>query len=343
VLAGGLVAALRARRVEGAVLAGGLGLMLVVGVAFRAFAGRTFPHEPRVFLTLLPALAATWIAALHRLPRPARWLGGSLLLLSLGNETALQAATRSTLHRDAAATGLQALPVGGVLLVPDARVRDRLPLGVVAEPCLPERPPARPLVWVRLQPLDVPADRRACGADGRPDPTAPDVDLSGHHLDAAWSAGPPEHERNAASFLMPAQVERWLPGAATPTEAPTPTWPAAPLDGVSDASRVVVWVREGAEWTERGRTTDTLPGGADAVRFVAWPPPRDLPATGLFDPLRREVQASEPVQVGASGLLSPTLPPMVPLRAPAWQLLLRLARIALAALALVAAARPRRP
>jgi hypothetical protein len=358
----GLGAAARGRaRTPALVLAGALGLVLVAGVAFRGLAGRTLPHEPRAFLTLLPALACVLVGALDRLPRSLGGAGAALLGIAVGAPLAEQLATRSTMHRDAAAlaagagpwlaeAGLPRSPLH--IVVPDRRIRARLPavlapMGPGARTsqhhCIPDTP--EPFVLVRNEPLDGPATRAGCGGG----PAA----LSGHALVASASFGPPEHERNAASFLMPVQVEVWWP---TPLPAGLPTGRAlplapAPLDGVGPQTRVQVWtaptgggVIERVAWEgARADLPEALPLGAlDAqLRAVFTPATGDLPASALFDPMRREVQSTEAALV-APLVLGDRAAPLVPLRAPAWQVLLRIARILLAALAGLALLWPRR-
>jgi hypothetical protein len=358
----GLGAAARGRgRGAAAVLGGALLLVLGTGLAFRGLADRTLPHEPRAFLTLLPALACVWVAALQRLPRPVAMGGAGLLLLSLGSPLVQQMVSRSTMHRDAAALAASAgpwmdqadLPLRDLhVVVPDRRIRARLPRvvapmgpGVRASEhdCVPDD--AGVVVFVRNQPLDGPATRPGCG--GGP------AHLSTHTLLATTSLGPPAHERNAASFLMPVQVEVWWPGdlpAGLPVSRALPL-ASALLDGAGPATQATVWTgMSGGGGAERvvwaGPLGDTLApvplaGLDEQVRVVLTPPARALPATALLDPLRREVQSTESSLV-APLTLGGHAAQLVPLRAPAWQVLLRLARIGLALLAGLALFWPRR-
>ena len=361
----GLLGTLAAARGEGrapaAVLAGALLLMLGAGLGLRGLAGRTLPHEPRAFLTLLPALACVWVAALGRLPRPLRWVGGGLLALSVGSPLLQQLRTRSTMHRDAAVLGAGAgpwlaaagLPLRDLhLVVADPRIRARLPRVVAPmgpgarasqHDCVP--PTDDIIVIVRNQPLDGPATRAACGGG--------EAGLAGHGLIAATALGPPAHERNAASFLMPVQVEVWWPRplpAGLPTGRSFPLT-AAPLDGVGPATLATVWTAPtGMGAAPRPVRTGALGAGAtpvprEALDAVAWlelqPPARDLPATGLLDPMRRVVQATEPA-LTAPLVLGDHATALVPLQAPGWRVLLRLARLALAGLMGLACAWPRR-
>ena len=357
---GTMVAAARGRgRVPAVALGATLGLLLLAGLTFRGVAGRTLPHEPRAFLTLLPALACVLVSGLARLPRPLALVGGGLLALGVASPTVEQVWTRSTMHRDAAAVAARTgpwltaagLPLRDLeLVVADGRIRDRLPAviapmgpGVRASThdCVPED--ASLLVVIRNQPLDGPATRLACTGEA--------ADLTAYTLIASASLGPPEHERNAASFLMPVQLEVWWPGplpASLPSERPFRLAPTL-LDGVRADTRVAVWTGpEGARAPERvvweGPLADAPTGLAldrldDTFRVVLTPAGRDLPAVGLFDPLRREVQSTEP------GLTAPLVvgdqpSRLRPLQAPTWQVLLRVLRLLLAALSLAAAAWP---
>ena len=101
VLAIGLSLRTEARR-PARVLLVALGVFAVASLTFRATTGRSLPHEPRVFLTLLPFLATTWIAALHSLRPSLRPVALSLLAVSISTETGVQLWSRSTMHRDAA-------------------------------------------------------------------------------------------------------------------------------------------------------------------------------------------------------------------------------------------------
>lgn len=357
----GMGAAARGRgRGAAAVLGAALLLVVGAGLAFRGLAGRTLPHEPRAFLTLLPALACVWVAALQRLPRGASWAGGALLLLSLGSPLVQQLATRSTMHRDAAVMAASAGPwlaqVGMPLrdihvVVPDRRIRSRLP-SVVApmgpgvraseHDCVPED--AGVVILVRNQPLDGPATRPACGGGSAP--------LDTHTLLAATSLGPPGHERNSASFLMPVQLEAWWPGdtpAGLPTARALMLSPAL-LDGAAEGSQATVWTgMTGGGSPERiawsgplgiGLAPLPLTGLDEQIRLVLTPPERALPASALLDPFRREIQSTEASLV-APLVLGDHAASLVPLRAPAWQVLLRLARIGLALLAGLAVLWPR--
>jgi hypothetical protein len=356
-----IVAAIRGRgKWPAAMLVAGLGLMLAVGLGFRVLGGRTFPHEPRVFLTLLPALACVWVAALDRLPRALAWGTGALLALSIGAETLDQKLMRSDMHQRAAAVlAAEAAPTD-LVLAPDPRVRDRLEsAGVIAEvvDCLPAGPlPERVVWWVRLQPADAPANRRAC-QDGTGEAGASrEVLLDDHHLAAADTLGPPEHERNAASFLMPTQLERWAPG------------PPAPLPETTNASaRLVVW--GGAVRAHLATTGSHEPGGqrpiegtttregntlSVAVPTASLGPEWQLvlePAVqiedtlggalegalgGLLDPFRREVMRFEPVQRSGSLLMSADARRVSPFQDPFVQVGLRMARALLALLAVFA-------
>jgi len=357
---GMLVAAARSRgRVPALVLGGALSLVLIAGLAFRGVTGRTLPHEPRAFLTLLPALACVLAAGISRLPRPLALAGGGLLALGVASPTAEQMWTRSTMHRDAASLAARTgpwlaeagLPLRDLeLVVADGRIRDRLPAVIApmgpgvrasAHDCVPER--ASLLVIIRNQPLDGPATRLACAGEA--------ADLTGYALLASTSLGPPEHERNAASFLMPVQLEVWWAGPVPdglPSDRPVRLEPTL-LDGVEDDTRVTVWTRpEGAGAQERvaweGRRVEA-PTALELVRldgtfrFVLTPPDRDVPAIGLFDPLRREVQSTEP-RLTAPLVVGDLPSRLRPLRDPAWQVLLRVVRLLLAALAAAAAAWP---
>ncbi|MEC8425514.1 MAG: hypothetical protein VX000_17130, partial [Myxococcota bacterium] len=357
-------AAVRSRGRMAAVLLGSSLLLIVaIGLAFRGIADRTLPHEPRVFLTLLPALGCVWVAALQRLPRPLALSGAVLLTLSVGLPLAAQVATRSTMHRDAAALAAGAgpwladagLPLRELhVVVPDHRIHARLPHviapmgpGVRARQhrCIPDD--ASVIVLVRNEPLDVPATRPSCSGTRQP--------LAGHRLAAATSLGPPAHERNAASFLMPVQVEVWWPGLL-PEGLPlarTLRLESALLDGIGPATEVGIRTGPaGGGGPERTVGSGPLGEGLDPVpisvldeqvRLVFSPSAADLPETGLLDPLRREIQSTEAVLAAPLSLGDAPLR-LAPFREPRLRVLLRLARIGLAVLAFLAVLWPgRRP
>ena len=297
---------------------------------------------------LVPAFSIGSVLAIDRLPRAGRGLAAGLLLLLVGGSTLQQTLDRSTTHRDLAAW-VAAGWAPGEVVVAEPRLQWRLrAAGLPAaalRPCLSEAPDAPALWWLRVQPLDQPLSDAGCPAgDGT---TAP-VSLDGWHPTATLTRGPPAHERNAASFLMPVVGVRLSPAPAPP--APTVAQlrvERAPLDGVAGGALVA---RLGADAPRRLPLRDAAadlpldPQASGLLELRVRPPHRSgLPAWRLLDPLRRDVQQWEPI------LLAPTLTaprfdlPAASLRHPVWQVLRRLLAAGLAGLLLWAAARRERP
>ena len=357
-----LAAAIRGRaRVPAFVLGAALLLVLCAGIGFRAWTGRTLPHEPRAFLTLLPALACVLVAGLSRLPHILKATAFLLLAIGMGSPLIRQMSTPSTMHRDAARLAAAAGPwltQAGLaardlhVVVPDERIRARLPAVVAPmgpgtrasqHDCIPDTDGV--LVLVRNQPLDGPTTRPGCqGAS---------TDLTRHTLIATASMGPPSHERNAASFLMPVQVEVWWPSSAAIDLPDRQTFrlQKALLDGTAHDTRVTVWTSAtGPGQAERIAWEGQLGTGIPPVglhdldaqaRIVLTPPTQDIPDTALLDPLRRQFQSTEPRQV-APLALGDSVSALEPMRAPAWQVLLRVIRMLLALLTGMAAIWPGR-
>lgn len=328
-LAAGLVVAtsVRRRRSDGlsrASLLLGLGVLLgavLAGVAFRILVGRTLPYEPRHFMGAAPALCVLWVAALVRLPRWGRAIGGTGLVLLLGGALLPTLAEPGDLRRRAA----EAVAEGwrsGDRAVGDARFAVRLAeAGLLTEvaPCLSEAPLGRTWWLVDGDPPD--------GAVWCEDAVQTEVHV-------AWERvlEPPEHERNSASFQPVRRLRRLARG-------PSPGLPAhlpvhledAVLSGVSGS---ILRLRgpDGAVVLERpaeGAVLDLPPEGLGAVQPVlVHGAAAGLPAWDLLRPYRRDLQSWEPrVLRPAQEALELEL---TPLRAPAWLSLRRVGVLALA-------------
>ena len=341
-----LVANLRDRRARGvcAVWAGGLLAASAAGGLVWFWADRVLPVEPRSMISLIPAFSVGLSAAVGRLPRGARGVAAGLLLLLVGGATLQQSLDRSTMHRDVAAWVAAAWAPGEVVVAED-RLRWRLrAAGLPAaalRPCVVGLAAAPATWWLRVQPLDRPLSVAGC-AEG--DGTTRPVSLGGWHVTRSFTAGPPAHERNAASFLMPVVGVRYA--ADPPTAAPTQPRlqvERALLDGVHGGALVVQRGQDPPRWLSmEGAAADLppdLPLDGLVEARVRPPLPPNLPDWRLLDPLRRDVQQWEPL------VLAPTLIdarfslPAASLRHPAWQVLRRLLAALLAVLLVWSAAR----
>ncbi len=270
----------------------------------------------------------------------------------MGGATLKQGLNRSATQAHAAALVLAEIKPDE-RVVADPRVLDRLRLAGLAEgrlsSCLDADPPlGTAFWWVRLQPLDQPLDLRGCS---EPSGALPQRDLSGWAPTRAWTEGPPEHERGAASFLMPAVVLRYGPDPGPGPQALSLAVRRAPLDGMAGSGLVLRDLQRPDQPPtyhefHENEPMDFIVGDRDklgAVEVRVRPPHRPgLPRLSLLDPLRQDVQQWEPVLVPVASAPTPVLLPALALQSPWLQVCRRAAAAVLALLLGLAAGWPRR-
>jgi len=325
-------------RSAGRVLVLVMALVAALGIAFRLGTGRTFPHEPRSFLTLLPAMAVAAAAATRLLGR-AGPIAAILLLIQLGSATWRQLADPADLQETAAAESA-ALRAARDLVIAAPRIARRFPTVDALPPpeiCpAPGPPTADRVIVAMLQPFTspLPPEYRCTRRSGQ----EVTLDLSEHHLQRLTLRGAPQADRNAAAFLNPASVAVY---ARRPPDGPTGprriTLEPALLSGVTDG---VLELRIGERLLYRGPADRPIvppvsPRDRGWLRARLRPvAPPGLPHWDLLSPWRRDIQGWDalPILPGVDG--GEVVLRLAAFGAPWWQVAGRLGRVLMALLVL---------
>ena len=338
-------------RAAGAVLLGGLGAALLASALTLVVFDRVLPTEPRVVLSLLPALAVSIAAVVSSLGR-GRLLAGGLVLGMSGMAMVQQHLDRSTLHSDVAVFVAQQRGQTELVVAPERIQAPLLEAGVESSAvmsCLDVLPKDRDsLWWIQAQPIEHEFVWRGCHQS---DGSQPDVDLLGWQVTQVWTAGPPEHERNAAGFVRPVAAFR-LEREGTqgvPLAEGRIGLTRALLDGLDGATVETSRLDADGGWTSLswfdlglGETpTVSLDQPAmSRIRVRARPGFVDgLPEWSLLDPLERDVQAWELMIVDPQLTRAVWTLPAASLSDPWWQVFRRVGALVLVVLMALACVR----
>ena len=338
-------------RAAGAVLLGGLGAALLASALTLVVFDRVLPTEPRVVISLLPALAVSVAAVVSSLGR-GRLLAGGLLLGLSGMAMVQQHLDRSTLHSDVAAFVAQQRGPTERVVAPERIQAPLLEAGVQSSAvldCLDVLPLDRDsLWWIQAQPIEQQFVWRGCHQS---DGSQPDVEILGWQVTQVWTAGPPEHERNAAGFVRPVAAFR-LERKGTQgvqLEEGRIGLTRALLDGLDGATVETSRLEPDGRWTSlswfelgMGKTpTVSLDQPAmSRIRVRARPGlVAGLPEWSLLAPLERDVQAWELMIVDPQLTRAVWTLPAASLSDPWWQVFRRLGALVLVVLMALACVR----
>jgi hypothetical protein len=317
-------------------VSGSLAIAVLGGVFLQVQTGRSLPLEPRSFMVLLPLLLLVWVEAMRLSGVLRSRILISILALLLLSSAWRQHTSTSQLQTWAAErVSEQAKP--GVLVVAPEPLSWHLELAddVSLQSCLePGMPEADEIWWVRLQDGSQPLSLAPC-----PDSGEGEVDLGGYVLVDVEARGPPEHERNAASFLPPVVIAHYVRGEATQHDTlrrrlDLDSGLFSGLDG--GELRLSLEGVEGSTLWDQGSpaelTTLDIPmrEGVLALRVELVPEtPEDWPRWSLLDPFWRTSHGWEPIPLSAAQETGSWVMTAPAFGSPVWQVLRRIVRTGL--------------
>ena len=285
-------------------------------------------------MSLLPALAVATVASISNLGRWSQLVGGIAVGL-MGMATLQQHLDRSELHIDVSKYVASRMLTTDVVVAPE-RIRARFVEHgadtATIRTCLSAMPDTGGVWWIQAQPIENPFVWMACGdSTGRADA----IRMDGWSVQETWTAGPPEHERNAAGFVRPVAAFYFSREAAKPVGD---GWARIRLgrrlwDGLDRVSLETRRLEPDGRWSSL-RWFDSVEGEAPVVSLAqpafsrvsvrARPEHRSwLPEWSLLDPYRRDVQAWELMLVDPQLRAIEWTLPAVSFRDPAWVVLRR--------------------